>query len=369
MCVKYTELDDNQCCCCCCSSIETEHCVMCDVQVEVAAPEIGNCLLGRAQQQQCQEVTALTTGRLLHTFIANMATAAAHNNATRAAADAQEDSADSTSDSSSTASDKAGAVTARRLLVAADATAAALTSSSGGGAVAAGIATAAYSSEGSDAADSEQRPQSPRLMLFSAHDTTILPLLSALGQHQNTWPGFTSNLAIELWGHKGKYFVRVLQDGEPLKLPLIDPSQLQGEGGGSSKLASQAPSGPKNLQEGSAEFQFMGAIHRLVAVVEGWVRGAVSAVDAWLDELGVLIAQAVGGRGTAVSAGRLQSNGQGVYNTAAYVVTLDEFQQRVVQDYVMGQEQYAAACGGGNAAGVQMLDDMQAKRRWHAQFY
>jgi hypothetical protein len=58
-----------------------------------------------------------------------------------------------------------------------------------------------------------------------------------------------------------------------------------------------------------------------------------------------------------------------VYNTAAYVVTLDEFQQRVVQDYVMGQEQYAAACGGGNAAGVQMLDDMQAKRRWHAQFY
>jgi hypothetical protein len=341
--------------------------VMCDVQVEVAAPEIGNCLLGRAQQQQCQEVTALTTGRLLHTFIANMATAAAHNNATRAAADAQEDSADSASDSSSTASDKAGAVTARRLLAAADASAAAVTSSGGGGADVAATATAADSSEDADAADSEQQPQSPRLMLFSAHDTTLLPLLSALGQHQTTWPGFTSNLAIELWGHKGKYFVRVLHDGEPLKLPLIDPSQSQGDGGGSSKLASQARSGHEHLQEGSAGF--MGAIRGLVEVVEGWVRGVVSAVDAWLDELGVLIAQAVGGKGTAVSAGRLQSNGQGVYNTAAYVVTLDEFQQSVVQDYVMEQEQYAAACGGRNAAGVQTLDDTQAKRRWHAQFY
>lgn len=343
---------------------------MCAVQVEVAAPEIGNCLLGRPQQQQCQEVTALTTGRLLHTFIANMATAAAHNNATRAAEDSQEGSADtdSDSDSSSIASEKAVAVTARRLLAAADASGAAVTSSGGGGADVAATATAADSSEDADAADSKQQPQSSRLLLFSAHDTTILPLLSALGQHQTTWPGFTSNLAIELWGHKGKYFVRVLHDGEPLKLPLSEPPQPQGEGSRSGKVALQPKAGPQNLQEGSAGF--MGAIRGLVEVVEGWVRGVVSAVDGWLDELGVLIAQAVGGRGTALSAGRLQSNGQGAYNSVAYVVTLDEFQQRVVQDYVMKQEQYAAACGGGgNAAGVQTLDDTQAKRKWHAQFY
>lgn len=39
----------------------------------------------------------------------------------------------------------------------------------------------------------------PRMYLYSGHDTTIFPLLAALGQDTDTWPPYVSNLVFELW--------------------------------------------------------------------------------------------------------------------------------------------------------------------------
>ena len=66
------------------------------------------------------------------------------------------------------------------------------------------------------------------MRLLSAHDTTLLPLLTALGQHQSTWPNFTSHLAFELWAHKGKHYVRVLHDGQTHVLLECGADDLDG---------------------------------------------------------------------------------------------------------------------------------------------
>lgn len=39
----------------------------------------------------------------------------------------------------------------------------------------------------------------PSLWLYSGHDSTITPLLVALGQPETDWPPFTANLVFELW--------------------------------------------------------------------------------------------------------------------------------------------------------------------------
>ncbi|KND04209.1 uncharacterized protein SPPG_01642 [Spizellomyces punctatus DAOM BR117] len=66
--------------------------------------------------------------------------------------------------------------------------------------------------------------------LYSGHDTTVAPLLGALGARgrQMNWPPYASNILIELWkqakvDHEA-LFVRVLYNGEPLDVEWCDLS-------------------------------------------------------------------------------------------------------------------------------------------------
>jgi hypothetical protein len=72
----------------------------------------------------------------------------------------------------------------------------------------------------------------PSLYLISAHDTTLVPLLVALGVYDGNWPPFASYISFELWqaegeeessqkrDHGGKedgqFLVRILFNGKPL---------------------------------------------------------------------------------------------------------------------------------------------------------
>ena len=55
----------------------------------------------------------------------------------------------------------------------------------------------------------------PKLYLFSAHDTTIVPLLVAFKIFDNKWPVYCANIAIELWQKdSGDHIVKILYCGE-----------------------------------------------------------------------------------------------------------------------------------------------------------
>ena len=43
----------------------------------------------------------------------------------------------------------------------------------------------------------------PPLSIFSSHDSTIMPLLHALGKPVSKWPSFAASITIELWGDDG----------------------------------------------------------------------------------------------------------------------------------------------------------------------
>jgi hypothetical protein len=61
--------------------------------------------------------------------------------------------------------------------------------------------------------------------LSFAHDGSIAPLLGLLQIDNPVWPGMGSEVVFELWqsgsgdtsGDEGKYFIRVLWGGQPLK--------------------------------------------------------------------------------------------------------------------------------------------------------
>eukprot|EP00761_Pharyngomonas_kirbyi_P008379 gb/GECH01008390.1/.p1 GENE.gb/GECH01008390.1/~~gb/GECH01008390.1/.p1 ORF type:complete len:414 (+),score=73.68 gb/GECH01008390.1/:1-1242(+) len=61
----------------------------------------------------------------------------------------------------------------------------------------------------------------PKFRLYSGHDTTIGPLLGALGIYNNTWPPYTSHIVLELFkdARKSEYFVRVKYNGKERILP------------------------------------------------------------------------------------------------------------------------------------------------------
>lgn len=65
-----------------------------------------------------------------------------------------------------------------------------------------------------------------QMYLYSGHDTTIMPVLRALGVDVDRWPGYCSNIIFELWedsaGSQPKTFVRVLYQQKPLKFPGSD---------------------------------------------------------------------------------------------------------------------------------------------------
>jgi len=62
-------------------------------------------------------------------------------------------------------------------------------------------------------------PNNPlRFTLYSAHDTTIMPVLNALGAWDQIWPTFASFIVSEYYDGPGNP-VRILYNGKPIKLP------------------------------------------------------------------------------------------------------------------------------------------------------
>ena len=62
---------------------------------------------------------------------------------------------------------------------------------------------------------------SPRFSLFAAHDTTLNPLLAALGVWDGQWVPYASMLHIERWtSPNGPPLMRLLFNGKELVLPL-----------------------------------------------------------------------------------------------------------------------------------------------------
>ncbi|KAJ3354213.1 hypothetical protein GGF32_002642 [Allomyces javanicus] len=63
----------------------------------------------------------------------------------------------------------------------------------------------------------------PRLALYSGHDTTLVPLVAALGAWDHTWPPFASHLTLELFQTETRaedsHFVRLRLNGTNLRVP------------------------------------------------------------------------------------------------------------------------------------------------------
>jgi hypothetical protein len=117
-----------------------------------------------------------------------------------------------------------GMMVQRMEAAAAAAEAAAQAASSGEGAAAAagssssgeGAAAAAGSSGGGDGdssnsgASSSASPAATRMFLYSGHDSSLMPLLAALGKEVRGWPPYLSSLALELWRRPtGQHYVKV----------------------------------------------------------------------------------------------------------------------------------------------------------------
>mmetsp|Transcript_25575 Transcript_25575/g.33295 ORF Transcript_25575/g.33295 Transcript_25575/m.33295 type:complete len:426 (+) Transcript_25575:98-1375(+) len=67
-------------------------------------------------------------------------------------------------------------------------------------------------------------PGPPTLYLVSAHDTTLVPMLSALSLYDGNWPPYASYISFELWEETDErgapmHTVRVLFNGRRLPLP------------------------------------------------------------------------------------------------------------------------------------------------------
>ena len=62
----------------------------------------------------------------------------------------------------------------------------------------------------------------PQLLLYSGHDTTIMPLLVMLGEDTLNWPPYCSNIVFELWETPGwlskSHTVRVLYNRQILPI-------------------------------------------------------------------------------------------------------------------------------------------------------
>ncbi|KAF0684966.1 Aste57867_23089 [Aphanomyces stellatus] len=63
--------------------------------------------------------------------------------------------------------------------------------------------------------------RAPRFVMTAAHDTTIMPLLGALGGSAwlTEWVPYASHMLFEVYTNKTDYFVRILYQGKPLAIP------------------------------------------------------------------------------------------------------------------------------------------------------
>lgn len=65
----------------------------------------------------------------------------------------------------------------------------------------------------------EEKNSNKRFFLFSAHDTTIMSILSTFNVTEDIVPTFGSHLAIEIWEKsKGKKYVRMVMNGEEIAI-------------------------------------------------------------------------------------------------------------------------------------------------------
>lgn len=63
------------------------------------------------------------------------------------------------------------------------------------------------------------RDASPKMYLYSGHDSSLMPLLAALGKPVTDWPPYLSNLVLELWRQpQGQQYVKVLYNQKELPL-------------------------------------------------------------------------------------------------------------------------------------------------------
>ena len=67
----------------------------------------------------------------------------------------------------------------------------------------------------------DEKGSSKRFFLFSAHDSTLMAILSTLGYTDDRMPTFRSHLAFEIWEtpeNSGKKFVRVVLNGDVINI-------------------------------------------------------------------------------------------------------------------------------------------------------
>lgn len=75
-----------------------------------------------------------------------------------------------------------------------------------------------------------------KMHLYSGHDSTVMPLLVALGKEVESWPSYMSNLVFENWRTpSGERYIKVMACGVLVKLgdesrgvgeldlPFLDP--------------------------------------------------------------------------------------------------------------------------------------------------
>ena len=61
-----------------------------------------------------------------------------------------------------------------------------------------------------------------KLYLYSGHDSSVMPVLAALGMEIESWPPYCSNVIIELWRKPdGKHVVRCFFNGEEIAIPNV----------------------------------------------------------------------------------------------------------------------------------------------------
>jgi len=70
----------------------------------------------------------------------------------------------------------------------------------------------------------------PTVVLYSGHDTTLLPIMIALKVFNNQWPPYGSHIEFELYENTtttpSSFYVRMLYSGAVLSLPQCQHSQL-----------------------------------------------------------------------------------------------------------------------------------------------
>ncbi|HBM17585.1 MAG TPA: acid phosphatase [Lentisphaeria bacterium] len=64
-----------------------------------------------------------------------------------------------------------------------------------------------------------------KIVYYSGHDITILPIMTLLGSPLNTAPGYASHISIELWkDDSSKHYIKVDYNNKYVKLPVMNSS-------------------------------------------------------------------------------------------------------------------------------------------------